>query len=99
MVANCRARSAIACRAFTDQLIVIVELIVFFVVVLGGVLSLLALNPCEMGPHFLRRKQAANVGNKSRQLPREFRAAGRSISEIQQFLGDQVIECRFHPVT
>jgi hypothetical protein len=52
-----------------------------------------------MGPHFLRRKQAANVDNKSRQLPREFRAAGRSISEIQQFLSDQVIKCCFHPVT
>jgi hypothetical protein len=52
-----------------------------------------------MGPHFLRGKQAANAGNKSRQLPREFRAAYRSVSEIQQFLADQVIKCRVHPVT
>src|SRR5262249_34645672 len=86
-------------RAFTDQPIVIVERIVLLIVVPGGVLSLLALNPCEMGPHFLRREQAANTGNKTRQLLREYRAAGRSINEIQQFLGDQVIERRFHPVT
>ena len=85
-------------RSFADQLVVAVELITVLVVVDGGEFTLFARNPSELGLYFLRREQAANVGNKSRQLPGKLCPGGRRINKVEQFLGDEVIECRFHPI-
>src|SRR5687767_7705129 len=76
-------------RAFAEQLIVFVELIPFFVVIDGSILTLLARKPCKMASYFLRGKEASNVANKPRQLPGELGPDGRRINEVQQFLSDE----------
>ena len=92
MKANCRARSCYR-SSFDDQLILIVFLVV------GFIRTLLAFDPRKVGQYFLQRKQASNARNKSGQLPREFRVAGSSFSEVQQFLGNEVIKCRLQTIT
>jgi hypothetical protein len=46
-------------------------------------------------PNLIWREHLPHLGNEPRQFPREFRIVGSSASEIQQFLGDHVIERHF----
>ena len=81
---------------FEDHLILLIELIALLDV--GVVFPLLAFNPIEVSSHLLDCKQAPDTRDKSRKLSRERRMCDRSISEIQQFLCDEVIKRRFRSV-
>ena len=56
------------------------------------------LDPSDVGLQLFGREQASHTGDKPGQLSRKLRPAGGCLGEIQQFLGNHIIECRLRPV-
>ena len=79
-------------RVLLQLLILFIELVVPADV--GLVFPLREFNPLEVRPYLLDCKQAPDTRDKSRKLSRELRVCCGSISKIQQFLCDEIIERR-----